>query len=365
MLWYFKTGTYTISRVALKEPQMTAKTMEKGVTPEKIMQLGLGFWASKVFLSAVELHVFDALAKAPLSAEELSQQLSLSTRSHLDFLDTLVVLGLLKREHGKYSNGEEAAAYLVSDKPTYIGGFFEMVNRRLYPSWGGLTEALRSGTPQNEAKDTDSKELFSKLYQDPERLRLFLSSMTGISRGPASAIATKFPWKNYKTFADIGTAQGGLASTIAAQHQHLRGVGFDLPEVKPVFEEYALQNGLQDRIKFESGDFFKDELPQVEVIVMGHILHDWNLEEKKMLVRKAFNALPSGGAFVVYDTMIDNDRSQNLTGLLMSLNMLIETPGGFDYTMADCESWMKEAGFKDIHFEPLIGPHTMAVAIKP
>ncbi len=344
---------------------MTANTMEKSVTPEKLMQLGLGFWASKVFLSAVELHVFDALANAPLTAEELTQTLALSERSNRDFLDALVVLGLLTRDNQKYSNGPEAAEYLVSTKPSYIGGFFAMVNSRLYKSWGGLTEALKSGMPQNEAKDTDSKELFAKLYQDPDRLRLFLGSMTGISRGPAHAIATKFAWKSYKTFADVGTAQGGLATAIAAQHEHLQGIGFDLPEVKLVFEEYVAANGVQQRLKFQAGDFFKDELPKVDVIVMGHILHDWNLDEKKMLVRKAFNALPSGGAYVVYDTMIDNDRSQNLTGLLMSLNMLIETPGGFDYTMHDCESWLTEAGFKDIKFEPLIGPHTMAIAIKP
>lgn len=344
---------------------MTVDTMEKSITPEKIMQLGLGFWASKVFLSAVELHVFDALAKTPLTAEQLSKELALSQRSNRDFLDALVALGLLNRDNEKYSNGPEAAEFLVSTKPTYIGGFFEMVNSRLYKSWGGLTEALRTGTPQNEAKDTDSKELFSKLYQDPDRLRLFLGSMTGISRGPAYAIATKFAWKNYNSFADIGTAQGGLAVTIATQHEHLQGIGFDLREVKPVFEEFAAANSVQERLKFLAGDFFKDELPKVDVIVMGHILHDWNLHEKRMLVRKAFDALPSGGAFVVYDTMIDNDRSQNLMGLLMSLNMLIETPGGFDYTMKDCESWLKEAGFKDIKFEPLIGPHTMAIAIKP
>ena len=132
----------------------------------------------------------------------------------------------------------------------------------------------------------------------------------------------------------------------------------------PIFEEYMAEHGLSDRVQFIGGSFFADPLPSTDVIMMGHILHDWNLEEKRMLIGKAHAALPKGGALLVYDAMIDDDRSKNAFGLLMSLNMLIETPGGFDYTGSDCMAWMKDAGFRETRIEHLVGPDSMVVAVK-
>jgi precorrin-6B methylase 2 len=188
--------------------------------------------------------------------------------------------------------------------------------------------------------------------------------MTGISHGANLAIAAKFPWKDHKSFVDVGTAQGDLAAQVALAHPHLAGIGFDLPEVGPIFEEYAAQLGLAGRLKFAAGDFFAAPMPKADVVMMGHILHDWNLEQKHQLLRKAYEALPAKGAVVVYETIIDDDRSKNAFGLMMSLNMLIETPGGFDYTGADCIGWMKQAGFREAYVEHLVGPDSMVVGIK-
>jgi hypothetical protein len=178
------------------------------------------------------------------------------------------------------------------------------------------------------------------------------------------AIARQFPWREYATFVDAGTAQGDLAVQVALANPHLKGTGLDLPVVQPVFEEYAARNGVADRVAFAAVDFFAGALPHADVIMMGHILHDWDLAQKRALVRKAYDAVPSGGAFIVYDSIIDDDRRQNAFGLLMSLNMLIETPGGFDYTGADCIGWMKEAGFKEARVEHLVGPDSMVIGIK-
>jgi hypothetical protein len=188
--------------------------------------------------------------------------------------------------------------------------------------------------------------------------------MTGLSQGAAMAIAAKFPWANYKTFVDVGGAQGGTPVVVAQAHPHLTGANFDLPQVQPIFEEYAAAHGLTDRLTFLPGSFFTDELPRADVLVMGHILHDWNLEEKRMLLGKAYKALPEGGALIVFEALIDDDRSKNAFGLLMSLCMLIETPGGFDYTGADCCEWMRDAGFRETRVEHLAGPDSMVVGIK-
>lgn len=333
------------------------------LTPDHILQTGIAFWASKTLLSAVEMEVFTELAKGSEDLPTLTGRLGLHPRSSRDFLDALVALGFLERRDGKYSNAPSTDLFLDKHKPSYIGGMLEMANKRLFQHWNHLTTALRTGERQNEAAHGEA-DVFATMYADPARLKGFLRAMTGISRGANMTIASKFPWANYKTAADCGTAQGDLIVQIALKNPHIAGTGFDLPEVAPIFEEYVESNGLSSRVRFHAGSFFTDPLPKVDVILMGHILHDWNLEEKRMLIRKAYEALPSGGAFIVYDALIDDDRSKNAFGLLASLNMLIETPGGFDYTGADCIGWMSDAGFREVRVEHLVGPDSMAVGIK-
>jgi hypothetical protein len=332
-------------------------------TPEHIMQIGLGFWASKTLLSAVEMGLFTELAGRPEGLEAVQGRLGLHPRSARDFLDALVALGLLGRENGVYSNTPATDLFLDKKKPSYVGGILEMANQRLYGHWSHLTEGLRTGQPQNELRG-GGQPLFETLYADPARLKNFLKAMTGLSHGSALAIAAKFPFKNYKSVCDVGAAQGDTAAQIALAHPHLNVFGFDLPEVGPIFEEYAAQLRLDGRITFLPGSFFDSPLPKADVIVMGHILHDWDLETKKMLIRKAYDALPEGGAYIVYEMMIDDDRSKNAIGLLASLNMLIETYGGFDYSGADCQGWMREIGFRETRVEQLVGPDSMVVGIK-
>ncbi len=332
-------------------------------TPDHIVQVGLGFWASRTLLSAVEMELFTELAKHPESAAALESRLGLHPRASRDFLDALVALGFLQRSDSLYSNTPATEMFLDKRKPSYIGGMLEMASHRLYGHWAHLTEALRTGELQNESKG-GGESPFTALYADPERLKGFLKAMSGISHSANMAIAQKFAWDKHKTFADLGTAQGDLAVQVALANPHLQGKGCDLGVVGPIFEEYAAQNGVAGRIGFQPLDFFHDPFPAVDVLMMGHILHDWNLEQKKLLLRKSFQALPPGGALIVYDAIIDDDRSKNAFGLLMSLNMLIETPGGFDYSGADCTAWMREAGFRETFVQHLVGPDSMVVGLK-
>jgi hypothetical protein len=332
------------------------------INPDRILQTGLAFWNSKTLLSAVEMELFTDLARHPGDLESVQGRMGLHERGARDFLDALVAMGFLLREDGVYRNTPETDLFLDKAKPSYIGGILEMANHRLFHYWNELTTAVRTGEAQNESKG--GHDPFKALYADPAKLREFLRAMSGVSRGANLAIARQFPWSRYQSCADIGTAQGDLVTQITLAHPHLSGTGFDLPEVGPVFEEYIVANGLAERVRFAGGSFFSDELPEADVLLFGHILHDWDLETKKMLLRKAYSALPAGGAVVIYDAIIDDDRKQNAFGLLMSLNMLIETPGGFDYTGADCIGWLREAGFKDCRVEHLVGPDSMVVGIK-
>lgn len=341
----------------------STQSTKPAVTPERILQTGLGFWASRTLLSAVELGLFTELAKQPLPVEKIAERFAFHSRGARDFLDALVALRFLDRSEGMYRNTAETDLFLDREKPSYVGGILEMAGLRLYGFWGSLTDALRTGQPQNEFK-TGGPSLFDALYADPQRLEGFLKAMTSISGGSNRLIASRFPWQKYRTYVDVGTAQGDLAVQIGLANPHLSGSGMDLPQVRPIFEAYASRMGVSDRVSFTAGSFFTDPIPKADVVLMGHILHDWDLEQKKMLIRKAWEALPAGGSFVVYEALIDDERSANAFGLLMSLNMLIETPGGFDFTGADCRGWMLEAGFTDVQVEPLVGADAMLVAIK-
>jgi hypothetical protein len=331
--------------------------------PEPILQLGTAFWASKTLLSAVELGVFtDLAANGPSDVSALRERLGLHERSARDFLDALVALEMLERTDGRYDNTPSTGVFLDRAKPSYVGGLLEMLNARLFGFWNDLSEGLRTGEPQNEAKT--GGDLFETLYANPVRLRGFAKSMSAISAGPAHAMAAAFPWAEHETVVDIGCAEGCVPAVLGHAHPHLRGGGFDLPVMQPIFDEYITGCGLSDRMSFAAGDFFADDLPNADVLVMGHILHDWDLEQKRVLLDKAYRALPDGGALIVYEAMIDDDRRENAFGLLMSLNMLIETRGGFDFTGADCQGWMKDAGFRDATVHPLVGPDSMVVGRK-
>jgi O-methyltransferase/methyltransferase family protein len=333
------------------------------VTPDAIMELGFAFWGSKTLLSAVELGVFSELADAgPLDGESLRERLGLHPRSAIDFFDALVALGMLEREDDRYSNTPATELFLDRAKLSYVGGILEMNNARLYPFWGSLTEGLRTGAPQNEA--TGGGNFFEELYADPARLAQFAQAMSAVSVGAAHAIAAKFPWRDHGSVVDVGCAEGAVPVQIALAHEHITGGGFDLPPIEPSFDAYVDRFGLGERLSFTAGDFFADPLPGADVLVMGHILHDWDIDEKRLLLQKAYDALPDGGALIVYEAIIDDERRSNAFGLLMSLNMLIETPGGFDYTGADCRAWMQEAGFRDSYVEHLVGPDSMVVGIK-
>jgi hypothetical protein len=329
-------------------------------SPDHILDVSYAFWKSKAILTAVELDVFSVLAEGPLDLQSLVGRLGLHGRGAADFLDALVALALLRRRaDGCYANQPDTDLYLDRCKPTYLGDLLKHLNARHYLNWSSLTEALRSGAPQSGALGNGS---YPALYEDAATQDIFLNGMSAGSLIAAKTLAKKFPWSDFRTVIDVGTAQGCVPVELARAHPHLTGGGFDLPAIEPAFVSYIQKHGLSDRLRFYAGDFFADRLPQAEVLVMGRILHNWDLPTRKLLLDKAYEALPAGGALVVYDPLIDETRSAH--GLLSSLNMLIETKGGSEYTAADCTDWMQQAGFGAIRIEPLGDMHTAVIGFK-
>ncbi|ONI91997.1 methyltransferase [Actinosynnema sp. ALI-1.44] len=330
-----------------------------------IVQVGLGFWPARVLQAAAELGVFTELAVAPGNTADLSARLGLHPRGARDFLDTLVSLGLLDRVGGQYRNTAAAATFLDRARPDmYLGGILELASELWYPSWGRLTTALRTGEPQNNIGTGDG-DPFDVLYADPDRARRFQRAMSAGAAGSAAALPDHLPWARVATVTDVGCSEGAVLAHLLTRHPHLTGIGFDLPPVRAGFDETVRQFDLTGRMSFVPGDFFADPLPGADVVVLGHVLHDWDAEAKRMLLRNAYAALPADGLVVVYDTLIDNDRRERTEALLMSLHMLLESPGGFDYTEDDCLTWLAEAGFVDGRVTHLAGPDYLVTGRKP
>ncbi len=335
--------------------------------PSLIMQIGFGCWPSKTLLSAVELGLFTTLGSGQLTGPAIAERLELRSRAVYDFLDGLVALHLLEREgQGEaalYRNTAETALFLDHNSPGYLGGFLEMLNARSYGHWVGLTEALRTGSPQSEIKDTGHS-FFEELHRDPARLEQYMQAMAAGQRDNFHALAGRFDFSRYQTVCDVGGATGQLSIILAQHHPHLRCTSFDLPVVEPIATRTIEKANLSDRVRAVPGDFFADPLPKADVITMGNIVHDWNLERKLQLITAAFEALPPGGAFVVIENLIDDDRRENVFGFMMSLHMLIEFGDGFDYTGADFRSWCTDVGFQSVEVLPLGGAASAGIAYK-
>jgi len=334
--------------------------------PSGILDTSFGFLRSKLLMAGVEFNLFSYLSSGPKSGPEIQKALGLHHRSLYDFLDSLTSLGFIQRtgllESAQYSNSVESDTFLVKDKPNYLGGFINMANHRLYQYFGRLETGLKTGQPQNEIRDGEPN-LFDVLYADNAKLEEFLHAMKSIQTISFAGLAEKFPFSRYQTLCDAGGADGALSLAVAQRHPHIKCISLDLPQVEPITRLFVQSMDLSDRVEVRSGDFFKS-IPSVDIITFGNILHDWNEEEKLLLLKNAYDSLTDNGVVIIIELLIDDDRRKNAFSLLTSLLMLIETPGGFNFSMKDFDGWAKKVGFKKTELIPLQGLSSALVSYK-
>jgi hypothetical protein len=333
--------------------------------PQNILEVGMAFWSSRVDLAAVEFGFFTQLAAGPLSGQELLEKLGWHPRAAGRVLDALVALGLLRRDRaGRYSNCRRGGLFLDRAKPSYLGGLMELSRRRLFNVWSGLGDLPQTGRP-GAADERGDNEFFSAMNRDPAALRSFLVGMTGISTGEAALIAARFPWKRFRSFVDIGSAQGALPVLVALTYPHLTGASYDLAAVGPIFEEYVESFALSERLRFIPGDMHHGPLPTADVICFGHVRHGYGETKRRELIAKAYDAVPVGGAVIVYGAMVDPARPHNVANHLSSPSNMLETREGFDATTTECTDWLRAAGFVGVTTRHLIGPTSMVFGYKP
>lgn len=315
-------------------------------TPAGILRLGNAFCDAKALLTGVELGLFTELRDGAATVEDIRGRLGLHGRGLRDLLDLLVALGLLEREDGRYRNAAGAQHYLVRGEQSYVGGFLERSNRNLYPAWGRLAEALRTGEQQSGSH-------FDEILQNPRILRQFVLMMDALTHVLGPQLVDAHDWTGHRSVLDVGGCRGGLAAQIVKAQPHLEGHVFDLPEMEQFFDEWMAETGLTGRVTFHGGSFFVvEDLPSADVVVLGHVLHDWDPRQRKELVAKAYAAVNPGGALLVYDRMLD-DEPAHVENLVISLDMLLVTDGGSEYTVTELLGHAAAAGCNDVLAEPL------------
>jgi SAM-dependent methyltransferase len=327
-----------------------------------VLQLGTAFAPAKILHSAVETGLFEAVRDEPADHATICSTLGLNLRLTRDFLEALVVLGLLEKENGGYRSSEVAKKFLLPDGEGYVGGRIKIGGDMHYRAWQSLTEALRDGKPKANI-DADAK-AYERLYGDPERARVFFAHMDASNVMVAPQLDEVVTWSEHKTFLDIGGARGQVAAIVAERNPHLTGGVFDFPLVRRYFDEMQRKYGTESRVTLHPGDFFRDPLPEADVYLIGHVLHDWAVEERRRIVARIGEAARAGSLLLVYDQMLDDDRP-DLQSLIGSLNVALITPGGSEYRVSECREWVEDAGFRFLRAERLrVGNDVVLVAEK-
>jgi hypothetical protein len=331
-------------------------------TAEDLHETGMLFCDAKVVLTAVELRLFTTLSAGPLSVEQVCKQCGLHPRGLRDFFEVLVKLGLLERDGDLYRNSGVAERFLDTGSQTYAGGFLERANRLMYPLWDKLPDLIRTGQQQAPGRD-DQAATFARMAENPEHLRNFLTMLDALTDSLAPALAEAIAWDRYSTVIDVGGARGNVLARVLAAHPALSGSVFDQAPIEPFFREHMEKFGLLDRARFLVGNFFTDPLPAADVLIIGHVLHDWSLERRAMLIKKAHAAVAEHGCLLIYDPLTGGGQPSTWNDIV-SLNMQLLSPGGSEYTAEECETWLLDAGFESVTTSPLGLHDTLVIARK-
>ncbi|WP_437228224.1 methyltransferase [Planctomicrobium sp. SH661] len=328
-----------------------------------VLDLLVAFRKSKAMFAAVQLGLFDALYKGPKPLAELNAELKTHEPSLLRLVDALVGMQLLQRDGDKYANSPAADAYLTAASPCRLTGYINFSSRVGWKLWGHLEDGVREGTHRWSQTFGDDQPIFSHFYRDERDKREFLMGMHGFGLISSPHVVKAFDLSRFKQLVDLGGATGHLTMAACQQYPQLRGCVFDLPEAIPLAREIVAASPVADRIEVTGGDFFTDALPEADLYALGRILHDWSEEKSLQLLRKIHAALPTGGALLVAEKLVNPDRTGPEWAQMQDLNMLVCTEGR-ERTLAEYEQLLKSAGFNEVSGCVTDSPADAILAVK-
>ncbi len=331
--------------------------------PAPVLDLLAAFRRSKAMFAGVSLGVFDALVAAPKPAPALAAELKTNADALARLLDALVGLGLLRRDSGGYANTPAATAYLTQDSPRRLTGYLKFTDEVLWRLWGDLAGAVRDGTPGWKRTFGWDGPVFANIFHTDDLRREFLMGMHGFGVISSPPVVAAFDLSRFRRLADLGGATGHLAVAACRRYSHLRAVVFDLPEVVPLARDVVAATEVADRVEVAAGDFFADPLPTADLYTLGRILHDWSEDTIMTLLRKVHAALPVGGAVLVAEKLIADDRAGPDWAQMQDLNMLLVTEGK-ERTLGEYTDLLRAAGFAEVDGRTTDAPVDAILAVK-
>jgi acetylserotonin N-methyltransferase len=315
--------------------------------PQPVLELLVAFRRSKAMFAAVKLGIFDALQAGPQSAEELSKAIGANEPSLARLLDALTGMGLLTSNQVRYANSPAAATYLTSGSPRRMTGYIHYSSDFGWKLWDKLEDAVREGTHRWQQVYGWDGPIFSNFFKDDHAKQEFLMGMHGFGMISSPVVVGAFDLSRFERFVDVGGATGHLVMAACQRYPAMRGIVFDLPAAVPLAREIVGASPVADRVEVVGGDFFVDPLPPADLYALGRILHDWSDDKCLTLLRKIYESLPSGGALLVAEKLLLEDRSGPDWAQMQDLNMLTCTEGR-ERTLADYEELLGQAGFKNV-----------------
>ncbi|HEY8374613.1 MAG TPA: methyltransferase [Pseudonocardiaceae bacterium] len=345
---------------------MTSTERIPATDPGALLGQAMAFQPAKLVLTGLELGLFRLLAEGPATTEQVREKLGLHQRGTDHFLRALAELGVLERDGDTYRNSRATERFLVpgadGGNGGFLGGFLHVADQVMYPAWGRLAEALRTGEPQ--AATYSGTNMFDQLYGDENKRNDFVSMAEDASRPLIPALVEAFDWSAHKSVLELGGCRGNVLAQVVRAHPHLDGTVLDLPQLEPAFDEHMVTLGMTGRVRFHAADFFADPLPEADVVMIGHCMVDWTDEQRRTLIGRAFHAVRPGGAFLIWDPIIVEGQDSYLRNLIRSLNLQLMTPHGVNYRLEQCVEWLLGAGFAEVTHRPLGHDVTLVVARK-
>jgi acetylserotonin N-methyltransferase len=315
--------------------------------PGIVVDLLQGYRRSKVMFAGVRLGVFDALQTGPQTAVLLAVRLSCNTDALERLLGALVGVGLLRKHGESFSNTEVAATYLTSASPMRMTGYINYSNDVGWQLWGKLEDAVREGTNRWKQCYGWDEPIFASFFKTDEAATEFLMGMHGFGIISSPAVVSALDLGRFTQLVDLGGATGHLAIAACTRYPQLRATVFDLPTARPLAKQIIGGSSVADRIDIVTGDFFADPLPHGDLYALGRILHDWTEDKIAKLLRKVYESLPPGGALLVCEKMLFDDKLGPGWAQMQDLNMLVCTEGK-ERTLAEYEQLLWNAGFSEV-----------------
>ena len=313
-----------------------------------VLDLIDGFRRSKAMFAAVSLGIFDTLERAPANAETLASALQLALEPLKRLLDACVSLTLLKRDDALYANEPLSSTYLCRTSEHALVGYILYSNDVLFPLWRHLEDAVREGTPRWEQEFGTKGTIFDHFFRTQEAKQIFLQGMHGFGLLSSPKVVDAFDLSHFRRMLDLGGATGHLAIAACECYSQLQAIVFDLPNVIEMTAAYVSKSGLlSKRVSVMAGDFFRDDLPEADLVAVGRILHDWSDAKVHQLLAKIFLRLPTGGGILIAEKLLDEKKTGPTPALLQSLNMLVSTEGK-ERTLSEYRQLLEGVGFEKV-----------------